>query len=204
MTLCPKCGNRNEVSLGQTDCSRCGTELSAEPSFKPVTQPPVLNKSPQPSKSFWRFEDRGPASVNGFGTTYYGMRDFRADGSYITTEWIVLAYFPVIPIRSLRVAYRGPGEQRWYLGFVSSKDKFAVFEKRFPPNWKQVLCTYSYLALWVGWIYFTFRSSVLMFPHSLETAPGVTVIFIVCILPVPVPWILRRFAQKRVRGKHNV
>jgi len=26
-------------------------------------------------------------SFNGFGTTYYGARDYRADSSYITTEW---------------------------------------------------------------------------------------------------------------------
>jgi hypothetical protein len=27
MRLCPKCGNKNEVSLGQTACFRCGAEL---------------------------------------------------------------------------------------------------------------------------------------------------------------------------------
>src|ERR1017187_421583 len=203
MILCSKCGNQNEVSLGQTACFRCGAELPAEPpSVEPVIQPAVPNESPQPSKSFWRFEDRGTFTLNGFGTTYYGMRDFRADGSYITTEWIVLAYIPLIPTRSLRVSYRGPGERHWYLG-VGSSEKYAVFEKRFPPNWRQVLCTYSYVALLIGWIYFACTSSVSMFPHALDTVSGVTMIFIVCILPVPTPWIFRHFAQKKVYERHD-
>jgi hypothetical protein len=159
-----------------------------------VIQPAVLSESPRRSKSFWRFEDRGPFSFNGFGTTFYGMRDFRADGSYITTEWIVFACFPLIPIRSLRVGYRGPGEHHWYLGGGSS-EKYAVFEKRF--------CTYSYVALLIGWIYFVCTSSVSMFPHALDTVSGVTGIFVVCILPVPTPWILRHFAQKRVYERHD-
>jgi hypothetical protein len=32
-----------------------------------------------------------PSNVNGFGTKYYGQRDFRADGSYITTNFFCLA-----------------------------------------------------------------------------------------------------------------
>ena len=56
-------------------------------------------------------------TLNGIGTTFYGQRDFQPDGSYLTTEWLVFLYVPLIPIRSLRVVYRGPGEPRWHLGF---------------------------------------------------------------------------------------
>jgi len=50
-------------------------------------------------------------SFNGIGTTFYGQRDFRADGSYVTTEWIVFCCIPIAPLRSLRVKYQGPGDQ---------------------------------------------------------------------------------------------
>jgi hypothetical protein len=133
-----------------------------------------------------RFEDRGPFTLNGFGTAWYGKRDFRADYSYITTEWVVLAYIPMIPIRSLRVRYRGAGEYRWYLGFGSSEN-YSVCEKRFPPNGKQVLYTYSYLALLTCWIYFASTS-------------GGTMIFVSFILLGPTPWVLQHLAEKRYRS----
>jgi hypothetical protein len=72
-------------------------------------------------------------TLNGIGTTFYGQRDFRADGTFITTEWLVLVYIPFIPFRSLRVRYQGPGKHRWHLGFGSS-DNYAIYEKCFPPH----------------------------------------------------------------------
>jgi hypothetical protein len=174
----------------------------SSPSASPKIQPTVSNESPQPSTSFWRFEDRGPFTLNGFGTTFYGMRDFRADGSHVTTEWIVLAYIPLIPVRSLRVSYRGPGEHSWYLGFGSSEN-YAVFEKRFPPNWKQVLCTYIYVGFIIGWPYFICKFKILKFINFLafDTIPDVAllVIFIIlCVLPFPIPTMLRRSAYKKI------
>jgi len=44
-----------------------------------------------------------PSNVNGFGTKYYGQRDFRLDGSYVTTNFFCLGFFPVIPLHSVRV-----------------------------------------------------------------------------------------------------
>jgi len=29
-------------------------------------------------------------SFNGVGTMFYGQRDFRLDGTYVTTEWFVV------------------------------------------------------------------------------------------------------------------
>ena len=142
-----------------------------------------------------RFEDRGPASINGFGTTFYGRRDFRSDGSYITTEWVVALYIPLIPVRSLRVRYTGAGEHRWYLGFGSS-EKYAVYEKRFPPHWKQVIFTYGYVAILSSWESFIGWTAFAHFSSAFGSAIGVTLIFFVCIIPVPMPWILWHYAQK--------
>lgn len=36
----------------------------------------------------------------------YGERDYWPDGSFITTEWFVLGYVPLIPICSKRISYR--------------------------------------------------------------------------------------------------
>lgn len=44
-----------------------------------------------------------PQSVNGIGTTYYGKRDFEENGSYITTEWVIFLYLPIVPVASFRV-----------------------------------------------------------------------------------------------------
>ena len=44
-----------------------------------------------------------PSNVNGFGTKYYGQRDFRSDGSYVTTNFfcrVLFQLFPCIPSAS--------------------------------------------------------------------------------------------------------
>jgi len=47
-------------------------------------------------------------TFNGFGTKIYGKRHFKADGSYLTTKWVVFRWIPVIPLKSLYVRYVGP------------------------------------------------------------------------------------------------
>ena len=141
-------------------------------------------------------------TFNGMGTTFYGQRDFRVDGTHITTEWLVCFYVPLIPLRSLRVRYQGPGEHRWHLGFGSSEN-YAVYEKRFPPHWRQVLCTYGYVALLVAWVYWVGFNVAVVFPNALDNALSVALVFIACIIPVPTPWILRHYAEKRAYERHD-
>jgi hypothetical protein len=50
-----------------------------------------------------------PFSVNGIGTTYYGKRDIHDNGSYITTEWFIFVYLPIVPIGSFRVLPKDRG-----------------------------------------------------------------------------------------------
>ena len=52
----------------------------------------------QPAFPFFRSD----APLSAF-RALYGKRDFERDGSYVTTEWISLAWLPFIPFRSLRV-----------------------------------------------------------------------------------------------------
>lgn len=137
-------------------------------------------------------------TLNGIGTTFYGQRDFRPDGSYITTEWIVLLYIPLVPVRSLRVVHGGPSEPRWRFGFGSS-ESYNVFEKHFPPNWKQVLFTYGYIMLLASWTYLVASSAHALFAHVFDTAFSIILIFMICSLPVPTPWIMRYYALRRSR-----
>src|ERR1700739_1215446 len=52
---------------------------------------------------------RGSFTLQGIGTTFYGQSDFRRDGTFITTEWLVFFFVPIIPIRSMPFPV-GPGE----------------------------------------------------------------------------------------------
>lgn len=141
-------------------------------------------------------------TLNGIGTTFYGRRDFRTDGTYITTEWLVFFYLPLIPIRSLRVSCLGPSDHLSHLGLGSS-ESYEVYEKHFPPNWKQVLCTYGYVVLLIAWIYAVISITISIFPHALDTVFNVTMLCFSCIIPVPVPWILRHLSLKRVYEKND-
>ncbi|MCU0569908.1 MAG: hypothetical protein MUF49_25465 [Oculatellaceae cyanobacterium Prado106] len=78
-----------------------------------------------------------PFTYNGVGTKYYGRRDVTSDGSYITTEWIVLAYIPIAPIGSFRVT---PTGKSTHLIVFNSTEYFVT---RVPLNWQQVRNVYT-------------------------------------------------------------
>ena len=83
---------------------------------------------------------------NGIGTAFYGKRDFKPDGSYVTTEWLILIWIPVLPLKSLRVLYLGKGE----LGiFTISSTCYSVVAS-LPLDKKQILSIYAYMALVLG------------------------------------------------------
>ncbi len=77
-----------------------------------------------------------PYTLNGCGTKYYGKREMLSDGSYITIEWIVIAYMPLIPIGSFRV--QPTGESSYYIIGMSSE----YLVQRVPLHWKQIRKTY--------------------------------------------------------------
>ena len=79
-------------------------------------------------------------SYNGFGTGIYGKRDFYPDRSFLTTQWIILFWLPIVPVKSMRVL---PGATSGFLGFSWSTEYAIYSENR--PNAKQVLCVYGFL-----------------------------------------------------------
>lgn len=134
---------------------------------------------------------RGAFTLQGIGTTFYGQRDFRRDGTFITTEWLVFLFVPIIPIRSMRVRY----EDGVNAGFFYEHN-YSVFEKSIP-NWKQVLFTYGYFVFMIAWVYFIWTTAASSFRNALYTDFGMSMTAIASLIPAPTPWILRRYAMRR-------
>ena len=87
----------------------------------------------------------------GFGTKYYGSKDQNSDDSFITTEWIVILFFPILPIASYRVIYGGTER-----GLGRSTSYYLIL-KKLGLDWAQVLLIYfstltaSGVAILTGW-----------------------------------------------------
>lgn len=100
-------------------------------------------------------------SVNGTGTRVYGKRDFRTDGSFVTTKWITFLWIPLIPLRSMRVKplnesevdHLGASVLLAFLGLLALKSsgKYAV-QSETRPVLMQALHIYAFVvALILGW-----------------------------------------------------
>jgi hypothetical protein len=121
-----------------------------------------------------------PFTINGIGTSNYGARDFRPDGSYVTTSWFVLIFVPIFPLKSQRIL--PTGNNKFYLVYYSQP--YLVLEK-LPLNWTQVLSVYGwYAALWAF-------SGLALAGLWFFAIPAVGMLF--------VPWWLRRRAKTRMR-----
>ncbi len=75
------------------------------------------------------------SSINGFGRKLYGKREFEADGSFITTKWLIMAFLPIVPSASMRV--RPIGSDSMFNG------EFEIIEE-LPISWHQAISTYIY------------------------------------------------------------
>jgi hypothetical protein len=151
--------------------------LTVELSRRNLTQTDVLQHrervaSFKPEDAWGKDEDIA-RSVNGFGTTIYGKRDFEPDGSFVTTKWIVGLFFPLIPLASMRVKVIKGGWFRY--------DSYLV-RQRTRPNWKQAACVYCYFLL----LLFVVQSGL----------PSAVIAALLGIV-LPSPWLLRKLARAR-------
>jgi hypothetical protein len=87
-----------------------------------------------------------PLSIQGIGTTYYGVRDTRNDGSYVTTEWAIVAFVPIIPLRTLRVVKSGYASGT----FMWSRQPYLVCEC-LPLDLRQVISVYGFTIGTLAW-----------------------------------------------------
>jgi hypothetical protein len=130
-------------------------------------------------------------TISGIGTTLYGKRNFRSDGSFVTTEWVTFVYCPLFPLRSLRVRYQGPAERSFPIG-VGWAESYAVYEKT-SPNQKQVLCVYGYAIFVALWMF----SLIMLCVDTKDATSALTLLFVGSVLPIPIPWVLRYCAKRK-------
>jgi|SRR6267143_4551935 len=122
-------------------------------------------------------------TLNGIGAFYYGKRDFGDDGSYITTEWFVLVFFPIVPLRSVRVIDLGISlGAGWLPGITQNYQVLKVHNT----CWRQVWCIYSWIAVLIG-------------SYGLSNAfPALALITsLIALLVLFLPAVLRNRARKR-------
>lgn len=122
----------------------------------------------------------------------YGQRDFRSDGTYVTTEWFAFLAIPVFPVRSLRVAHLGSKT----IG-IESSEKYRVYEKTLP-NWKQVLCVYAFFAICAAW----FAILLGLMPHfnpfgGLDHNTRANLFLPMLLVPCVIPYLLRYIPRRR-------
>lgn len=140
-----------------------------------------------------------PSTYNGFGTRYLGQRDFRQDGSYVTTNFFCLLYMPVIPIHSVRVI---PDAKNMSIPFHTNY--YTILEKR-RPHLGQVLSIYACAAAVIGMTIWFFSE---VDPYLKENAPSFsggwkgTCAFVVTLCPplLFAKW-LQWSAQKRMQSE---
>lgn len=77
---------------------------------------------------------------HGVGMIVYGERDYRPDGSFVTTQFFAVAYLPLFPIISKRISYTRISDYSNY-----DPDGYFVYEM-LPLDHRQVLCVYGWFA----------------------------------------------------------
>ena len=112
--------------------------------------------------------------VHGIGTMVYGERDYWPDGSFVTTEWFVLAWLPIIPLCSKRISYTQNSDYAKY----DAREGFYVYETTGVDR-RQALFVYLWLASLVApfVILGTFLEAVARIVGDEERAAGLCLTF---------------------------
>jgi hypothetical protein len=133
-------------------------------------------------------------TFRGTGTEIYGERDYWPDGSFVTTEWAVLAWVPIFPTFSKRIAYTN--ESNPFATYDASG--YFIYETT-APNLRQVLSVYgwfaSLIAIAIGFGQFQDYLARKVGDEDLAAALW----FLAAGIVLAVPYFLRHFAKKRKR-----
>jgi hypothetical protein len=130
-------------------------------------------------------------TFHGIGTMVYGDRDYWPDGSFITTEWFVVAFVPISPIISKRISYTRNSDYATY-----DRSGYYIYEL-LPLNRKQVVSTY-------GWFVSVFAPLILWGAYQdllvkkvgdEDWAAGLCLGCSACAFVLP--YFLRRWAKRR-------
>jgi hypothetical protein len=129
--------------------------------------------------------------LHGTGTMEYGERDYWPDGSFVTTEWFVVAYVPIAPIISKRISYTRNSDYATY-----DASGYFVYET-LPLDRKQVVSVYGWFAaIFAPFIVLvTFWDLLAKLLGDEDRAAGL------CLLCAAIafvsPYFLRRWAKHR-------
>jgi hypothetical protein len=129
-------------------------------------------------------------SIQGFGSTLIGKRDFWPDGSYLTTKWISLLWFPCLPLESLRVIPQGTEGT-----ILHSKQHFVVLYKT-TANMKQVMSTYVYVFGYALYLTSAVSDRFLQWLANPPEPSRLLLLLGIIVGPSLLPWCLRRRARR--------
>lgn len=153
----------------------------------PVPASPLVNNAPH-------LETIGAACIGGIGTVFCGERDYRPDGTYVTTKWAVLFCVPILPFRSLRTGNVASDSTNFVIARQHS-ERCEVSEA-VPLSWRQILCVYGYVAFMVFW-----AVRILSFYSWLAQRFGPTTAVVVASVSMgcggAIPILLRILAKRR-------
>ena len=91
-------------------------------------------------------------SINGFGTAFVGEAMHGSDGSYVTTEWVIVALVPIIPLKTFRVV----PDPRYDVRAVFVNATAYASAARVPLDVAQVARTYLFVLATCAWWLATF------------------------------------------------
>ncbi len=136
-------------------------------------------------EDFWGKDKPIARSVNGCGTAIYGKRDFEADGSFVTTKWVVVFFIPVWPLKSMRV--KKVVKSRWFQWFQRDfqHDSYLVRELEGPCR-RQVIYTWAYC------LFLVYTVWALNIPPLTNSIPLSLILVGAAVL---LPWLLRKLAR---------
>ena len=136
--------------------------------------------------------------VHGIGTLVYGERDYWPDGSFVTTEWFVVAWAPIFPIVGKRISYARNSD---YATFDPSG--YYVYET-LPLVRKQVLYTCGWFASVIApfVVWGTYRNALAKKLGDEDRAAGLCLLTAAIIFVLP--YFLRRWAKRWKAQEWNV
>jgi len=128
---------------------------------------------------------------HGIGMTVYGERDYLPGGSFVTTQFFVVGYFPLFPIISKRISYERLSEQAtWDI------NGYFVYET-LPLDRRQVLSVYAWFIALVAplLLWGKYEDALTELVGDAEWAAGLCLLTFGIVLLSPL--ILRRLAKRR-------
>lgn len=137
-----------------------------------------------------------PKSFGGFGTRYCGERDYRKDGSYMTTTFFCLLFFPVFPLHSVRVI---PDPRNNELDEIN-ESYYLVSEKR-APDLSQVFSVYVFEAAIIALIFLDVAKIEPILKNRFAWLSSTWMESLPLILTIAPPFIVLRMLRRKARKR---